>query len=336
MGMPATAAVSPLQVEEACVRWRLALDAAESALEAAARALPAEEVSRHRAELAAERRSTLELLREFARDEGVSGRLVHLTPRHDERRLLGLPAGITACVFDLEGVLVGSVALHVAAWSQVFDEFAASHVHGTGESIVHFDPERDYVRYLDGRPRLDGVRAFLGSRGIALPDGALDDAAGAETVHGLANRKNGLLRASIERLGVHAFDGSWQYLEAAREAGLHTAVVSASANTQAILDRAGLAPVVEACVDGDAVVAEHLRESPAPDRLLAACRHLGVQPGHAAAFQTSRAGVAAARAARFAYVVGIHRPATAAELRDEGADIVVPDLAQLLEQHLAA
>jgi beta-phosphoglucomutase-like phosphatase (HAD superfamily) len=332
--MPATAAISPLQVEEACVRWRLALDAAESALDAATRALPSEELARHRAELAAERRSTLELLKEFARDEGVSGRLVHLTPRHDERRLLGLPAGIAACVFDLEGVLVGSVALHIAAWSQVLDEFAATHVHRTGESIVHFDPERDYLRYLDGRPRLEGVRAFLGSRGIALPEGALDDPPGTETVHGLANRKNGLLRASIDRLGVRAFDGSWQYLETAREAGVHTAVVSASANTQAILERAGLATVVEACVDGDAVVAERLRESPAPDRLLAACREVDVAPGSAAAFETSRTGVAAARAARFAYVVGIHRPGAAAELRDEGADIVVSDLAQLLERHL--
>ncbi len=336
MGASAAAEISPLQVEEACVRWRLALDAAEGALDAASRALPAEELARHRAGLAAERRSALELLKEFARDEGVSARLVHLTPGHDERRLLGLPSGVAACVFDLEGVLVGSVALHVAAWSQVFDEFAASHVHRTGESIVHFDPERDYVRYLDGRPRLDGVRAFLGSRGIALAEGALDDQPGTETVHGLANRKNGLLRAGIERLGVRAFDGSWQYLEAAREAGVRTAVVSASANTRAILERAGLAQVVEAWVDGDAVVAEQLRESPAPDRLLAACRDLGVEPAHAAAFETSRAGVAAARAARFAYVVGIHRPATAAELRDEGADIVVPDLAELLEQHLTA
>jgi beta-phosphoglucomutase-like phosphatase (HAD superfamily) len=325
-----------MEVEAACVRWRLALDAAERALDAAARALPPGELARHRAELAAERRSTLQLLKEFARDEGVSGRFVHLMPQHDERRLLGLPAGVAACVFDLEGVLVGSVALHVAAWSQVFDEFAAGHVDHAGVSIPHFDPQRDYPLYMDGRPRRDGVRAFLDSRGITLPEGEPGDPPGTETVYGLANRKNALLHASIERLGVRAFDGSWQYLETAREAGVHTAVVSASANTRAILERAGLAAVVEACVDGDTVVAEHLRDSPSPDRLLAACREVGVDPDHAAAFETSRAGVAAAKAGEFAYVVGIHETGHASELRVEGADIVVPDLAQLLTRHLAA
>jgi beta-phosphoglucomutase-like phosphatase (HAD superfamily) len=325
-----------LQVDETCVRWRLALDAAERALEAARRVLPPEEVARHRAELAEERRSTLELLKEFAHDEGVSGRFVHLMPLHDERRLLGLPAGVTACVFDLEGVLVASVALHVAAWTQVLNEFAAAHVDRAGVSIAHFDPERDYVSCMDGRPRVDGVRAFLGSRGVVLPEGGPHDAPGTETVHGLASRKNALLQASIERLGVRAFDGSWQYLETAREAGVHTAVVSASANTRAILERAGLAGLVEACVDGDVVTAERLRDSPAPDRLLAACRDVGVDPGHAAAFETRRSGVAAARAAGFAYVVGIHESVHSAELRTEGADIVVQDLAQLLERRVAA
>jgi beta-phosphoglucomutase-like phosphatase (HAD superfamily) len=336
MKVPASDGIRPLQIEDACVSWRLALDAAERALDAAARALPPEELARHRAELAAERRSTLMLLKEFAHDEGVSGRFVHLTPPHDERRLLGLPAGVAACVFDLEGVLVGSVALHIAAWTQVLNEFAAAHVDPTGGSIAHFDPAHDYLRLMSGRPRLDGVRAFLESRGIVLPEGSPDDPPGTETVHGLANRKNALLRASIERLGVRAFDGSWQYLETAREAGVHTAVVSASANTRAILERAGLAPVVEAFVDGDAVSAEGLRDSPAPDRLLAACREVGVDPARAAAFETSRAGVAAARAGRFAYVVGIHETVHSDELRAEGADVVVPDLAQLLEQHLAA
>jgi beta-phosphoglucomutase-like phosphatase (HAD superfamily) len=332
--MPAFAEISPLQVEEACVRWRLALDAAESALDAASRALPSDELARHRADLAAERRSTLELLKELACDEGVSGRLVHLTPRHDERRLLGLPTGIAACIFNLEGVLVGSVDLHVAAWAQTLDEFAATHLRRSGDAIVHFDPQRDYRRHMDGRPRRDGLRSFLGSRGIVLPEGDEADPPGTETVHGLAGRKNELLYASIERLGVRAFDGSWQFLETAREAGVHTAVVSASANTRAILERAGLAPVVEACIDGDAIVAEQLRDSPAPDRLLSACRALGVDPGHAAAFERSPAGVAAARAARFAYVVGIHETGHAGALRREGADIVVPDLAALLELHL--
>jgi beta-phosphoglucomutase-like phosphatase (HAD superfamily) len=336
MGARAFAEISPLQVEEACVRWRLALDAAESALDAASRALPPDELARHRAGLAAERRSALELLKEFARDEGVSGRLVHLTPRDDERRLLGLPTGVVACIFDLEGVLVGSVDLHIAAWEQTLDEFAATHLRRSGGAIAHFDPQRDSPRHMDGRPRRDGLRSFLGSRGIVLPEGDEADPPRTETVRGLANRKNELLRASIERLGVRAFDGSWQFLETAREAGVRTAVVSASANTRAILERAGLAQVVEACIDGDAIVAEQLRDSPAPDRLLAACRELGIDPEHAAAFETSPAGVAAAREGRFAYVVGIHETGQADALRHQGADIVVPNLAALLEQHLPA
>jgi beta-phosphoglucomutase-like phosphatase (HAD superfamily) len=326
--------VKLLPVEVACVRWRAALDAAEAALAAAGKALPGEELARHHALLVAQRSSTLVLLKALARDEGVSSRFVHLTPGHDERRLLGLPSGVAACVFDLEGVLVASVELHMAAWSQAFDEFAITHVTPDGSAVVPFDPQRDYAQHLDGKPRLEGMHAFLASRGIQLPEGDPLDLPGSDTVYGIANRKNELLQTSIERLGVRAYDGSWQYLETAREVGVRTAVVSASANTHRILCRAGLDDLVDTCVDGTVIVTERLRENPAPDRLLAACSELGVHPGRAAVFETSPTGVAAARAADFAFIVGIHETGHADGLRRQGADLVVGSLGQLLELHL--
>jgi beta-phosphoglucomutase-like phosphatase (HAD superfamily) len=326
--------ITLLPVEVACVRWRAAFDAADAAIDAAGNALSAEQAARHRGLLVAQRSSTLVLLKALARDEGVSGRFVHLTPVRDERRLLGLPSGVVACVFDLEGVLVASVELHRAAWSQAFDEFAVTHLAPDGSAVVPFDPQRDYARHLDGKPRLEGMHAFLASRGLQLPEGNHSDPPGSDTVYGLANRKNELLQASIERLGVRAYDGSWQYLETAREAGIRTAVVSASANTHRILQRAGLDDLVDTSVDGTVIVTERLRENPAPDRLLAACSELRVDPKRAAVFETNPNGVAAARAADFAFIVGIHETGHADELRREGADLVVGSLAQLLELHL--
>ncbi len=326
--------VDPFAVERLGAEWRSALDTAEDALTAATGMLPPDELSLRRARLAEERSSTLGLLRALAHDQGVSGQFVHLTPRHAEKNLLGLPARVTACVFDLEGVLVGSVSLHRAAWTETFDEFALAHRNAVGDLIVPFDPDREYVQYIDGRPRLEGVQTFLISRGIRLPEGDTTDAPGYETVHALANRKNELLRRRIELVGVRAYEGSWQYLEIAREAGVHTAVVSASANTHTILKRAGLADVVEACIDGDEIVAEGLRASPAPDRLLAACKQVGAESSDAAAFVTTSAGIAAAHAGQFTFVVGIRRTPSTDDLRRDGADLVVPDLADLVTQHL--
>jgi beta-phosphoglucomutase-like phosphatase (HAD superfamily) len=326
----------PFAVERLGARWRSALDAAEDALTAAARALSPRELGERRARLAGERATTLSLLRALARDEGVSARFVHLVPRRAEKHLLGLPARVAACVFDLEGVLVASVILHVAAWTQTFDEFALAHRNAVGVSIDSFDPQGDYARYINGRPRLEGIETFLVSRGISLAEGDATDAPGYGTVHALANRKNELLRRRIEQVGVRAYEGSWQYLQTAREAGVHTAVVSASANTHTILERAGLADLIDACIDGEEIVGEGLRASPAPDRLLAACRQIGAEPDHAAVFETTSAGILAAHAGRFAFVVGIRRTPSIDDLRRDGADLVVPDLAELLAQRLAA
>jgi beta-phosphoglucomutase-like phosphatase (HAD superfamily) len=334
-GMRAPVGPAP-SVDVLCARWRAALDAEEEALRAAAVALPAQELALRRARLGTERTEALRLLKSLARDEGESCRFLHLTPRRDEKRLLGLPAGVRACVFNIEGILVASVALHVAAWTQAFDEFVYRRAESPGGSLPPFDPRTDYVEHIHGKPRLEGVHSFLVSHGIRLPEGDPDDPPGAETAFGIANRKNELLRRRIDELGVSAYEGSWQYLETALETGVHTAVVSASANTRTILQRAGLAALVEGCIDGNIIVAEHLRESPAPDRLLAACREVGVDPGQTAVFETSANGVAAAHAGHFGFVVAVDQTGRAGDLRGLGANLVVHDLAALLERRLAA
>jgi HAD superfamily hydrolase (TIGR01509 family) len=325
-----------VSLETLCVQWRSAFDAAQAALQAASESLPVGELGARRNRLAAERATTLRLLKAVARERGVNARLLHLTPLGEARHLLGLPPSVTACVFNLDGVLIGSATLHVAAWTQVFDEFIWARTERTGGRFAPFNPRTDYWQHIHGKPRLDGVRAFLASRGISLADGAPEDPPGTETVHGLANRKNEALLRRIDRQGVAAYEGSLHYLDTALAVGIHRAVVSASANTHRILERAGLAGVIETCVDGNTMVAEQLRAKPAPDTLLAACRQLRVEPQHAAAFETSPAGVAAARAAGFALVVGVDQTGHPEGLRANGADLVVAGLGELLEERLAA
>jgi HAD superfamily hydrolase (TIGR01509 family) len=237
-------------------------------------------------------------------------------------------------VFNLDGVLIGSAALHAAARTTTFDEFIWARVERTGGSFVPFDPHTEYQKYMHGKPRHEGVRTFLASRGISLPDGDSQDPPGTETVNGLANRKKEVLLRRIDEQGVSAFQGSRRYLETARAAGLHCAVVSASANTGTILECAGLAPLIEQSVDGNTIVAKRLPAKPAPDILLAACRMLGVSPQKAATFETTPAGVAAARAGGFALVIGVEPGGHAQPLRAQGADLVVTGLAEVLERNL--
>ena len=323
-------------VEALCAHWRAALDSAQTALRAASGDVPARELAARRSRLSAERESTLRLLKTLARARGESGRYLHLTPRGWERHLLGLPPGVTACVFNLDGVLVGSATLHLAAWMRTFDEFIWARTERTGGRFAPFNPHADYWQHIHGKPRLEGVRAFLASRGISLAEGDPGDPPGTETVYGLANRKNEVLVRRIDQEGVTADEGSLRYLETAREGGIHTAVVSASANTHRILDSAGLAALIETCIDGNTMVAEHLRAKPAPDTLLAACRQLGVEPRHAAAFESSPDGVAAARAAGFALVVGVDPAGHLHAPRGSGADVVIAGLGEFLERRLAA
>ena len=240
----------------------------------------------------------------------------------------GLPATIDACLFDMDGVLTETAAVHAAAWKDAFDEFLRGRA--AGGSFQPFDVHDDYDRYVDGKPREAGVRDFLASRGITLPEGGEDDPPSAPTVHGLGNRKNELLLARIAKDGVTAFPGSVRYLDAVRAAGLRRAVVSSSANTAQVLDAAGLTDYFEVRVDGHTVTERHLAGKPAPDTYLDAARQLGVAPARAAVFEDALAGVEAGRAGRFGFVVGVDRVGQAAELRAHGADAVVDDLADLL------
>jgi len=248
--------------------------------------------------------------------------------------LLGLPAGVRACLFDLDGVLTDTAAVHNAAWTQAFDEFLRARADESSEAFVAFDPVHDYARYVDGKPRPDGVRDFLASRGVVLAEGAPDDEPGRQTVHGLGNLKNVELQRRIREDGVRVFDGSRRYLEAARDAGLRRAVVSSSANTKDVLAVTGLAPLIEERVDGVTVQAEGLRGKPAPDTFLRAAEMFGVTPAEAAVFEDAESGVQAGRAGSFGIVVGVDRVGHADALREHGADVVVQDLSELMGHSL--
>jgi len=241
--------------------------------------------------------------------------------------VLGLPDSVTACLFDLDGVLTDTAAVHNRAWKQTFDGFLRER---DGDGFVPFDPAGDYNAYVDGKRREDGVRSFLASRGIELPEGTPDDAPGAPSVHGVGNRKNELLLATIERDGVEVYEGSRRYLQAARDAGLRRAVVSSSANTAQVLEVTGLAEHVEVRVDGVTAREEGLPGKPAPDTFLRAAELLGVDRAQCAVFEDALAGVEAGRAGGFGCVVGVDRVGQAQALRERGGDPVVQDLAELL------
>lgn len=245
--------------------------------------------------------------------------------------MLGLPEGVRGCLFDLDGVLTRTATVHAAAWAQMFDEFLRRRSEQTGEPFVAFDSVDDYDRFVDGRTRADGARAFLTSRGITVPEGSPRDPPDARTVHGLGNRKDALFLRRLAAGGVEVFAGSVRYVRAVREAGLRRAVVSSSANTAQVLAAAGIAVLFEARIDGLVVEERHLAGKPAPDMFLAGAQALGLRPGETAVFEDALAGVQAGRAGGFAVVVGVDRAGQAEALRTHGADLVVGDLAELLE-----
>lgn len=247
-------------------------------------------------------------------------------------KTLGLPDRVRACLFDLDGVLTRTAGLHAAAWKEMFDAFLRARAERTGEPMVPFDRVADYDTYVDGKTRADGTRAFLASRGIHLPDGTPDDPPDAETVNGLGNRKNQLVLSRVKKDGVDVYEGSVRYVRAARDAGLHRAVVSSSANCREMLAGAGIEDLFEERVDGRTVIRDHLAGKPAPDTYLAAARALGVAPDEAAVFEDALAGVEAGRAGRFAFVVGVDRAGQADALREHGADVVVSDLSELMDR----
>ena len=245
--------------------------------------------------------------------------------------MLGLPDGTRACLFDLDGVLTKTAVVHNAAWKEMFDSYLRDRSRRTGEPFVPFDPARDYDEFVDGKPRADGTRSFLASRGIELPEGGDGDPPEAETVHGLGNRKNEIVQRRIREDGVEAYESSVRYVRAARDAGLHCAVVSSSANCRDVLVAAGIEDLFEVRIDGLVAKRDHLRGKPAPDTFLAGARAFGLEPGAAAVFEDALAGVAAGRAGQFGFVVGVDRVGQADALREHGADTVVADLAELLD-----
>jgi beta-phosphoglucomutase family hydrolase len=245
--------------------------------------------------------------------------------------VLGLPTTVTACLFDLDGVLTQTAKVHAAAWKRMFDGYLRERAHRTGEAFVPFDPVHDYDEYVDGKPRYDGVRSFLAARGIELPEGSPDDPPGAETVRGLGDLKNGIVLKIIREQGVEPYDGSVAYVEAVRAAGLRRAVVSSSTNCRDVLAAAGIQELFEAVIDGVVAERDQLRGKPAPDTFLAGARALGVPPAHATVFEDALAGVEAGRAGHFGFVVGVDRVGQAEPLRAHGADIVVSDLRDLLD-----
>jgi HAD superfamily hydrolase (TIGR01509 family) len=212
----------------------------------------------------------------------------------------------------------------------MFDAFLRERAAKRGEPFVPFSVPADYERYVDGMPRHDGIRSFLASRGIELPEGDPDDPPTADTVHGLGTRKNDILQRVIREQGVQPFEGARRYVEATREAGLRRAVVSSSENANLLLESAGLAALFDLVVDGRVATREHLRGKPAPDTFLAGARGLGVAPEQAAVVEDAIAGVQAGRAGGFGYVVGVGQGPHADDLRREGASIVVEDLGALL------
>ena len=239
--------------------------------------------------------------------------------------MLGLPDGVTACLFDMDGVVTKTAVVHAAAWKQMFDEFLR-----TQPGQAPFDSVKEYDEYVDGKPRLEGTQSFLESRHISLPTGEPDDKPGAHTVYGLSNRKNEMVLEVLKRDGVEVYPGSRRYIDAVRSAGLKTAIVSSSANTEAVLKAGGVADLFDARVDANVAKERGLHGKPAPDTFLEAARMLGVPPEHAAVYEDALAGVAAGHAGKFGLVVGVDRVGQADALRQHGADVVVKDLADLL------
>jgi beta-phosphoglucomutase family hydrolase len=248
--------------------------------------------------------------------------------------MLGLPDGIRALLFDLDGVLTQTAKVHFKAWKQTFDEYLKARAERTGGEFKEFDPDTDYNEYVDGKPRYDGVRSFLQSRGIELPEGSPSDPPDAETICGIGNRKNDLVLKLIKEDGVEPYEGSVRFAKAARDAGLRRAVVSSSANCKDVLIAAGIEDLFEARVDGHTADEEHLKGKPAPDMFLAGARALGVPPARACVFEDAVAGVQAGHDGEFGYVVGVNRldHAHADALKSHGANVVVDDLAELLDK----
>jgi beta-phosphoglucomutase family hydrolase len=246
--------------------------------------------------------------------------------------VLGIPDNSRGCLFDLDGVLTQTARVHAAAWQEMFDDFLRQRARRTGERFVPFDPVADYDKYVDGKPREDGTRSFLQARGIDLPEGSDTDPPGTPTIAGLSSQKNQIVLRRIAGGAVGVYPGSIRYLHAVGEAGLRRAVVTSSANAASVLEAAGISDQFDAVVDGLVARREGLAGKPAPDVYWYGARQLGIPPADGVVYEDALAGVAAGRAGHFGFVVGVDRAGQAGALRAAGADIVVRDLAELLDE----
>ncbi len=234
-----------------------------------------------------------------------------------------------AVLFDLDGVLTQTAKLHAAAWKEMFDAYLRERAARTGEAFREFDIATDYKKYIDGKLRQDGVRSFLASRGIELPEGTPDDPPNRETVHGLGNRKNKLVLELIRTRGVELYDSSVAWARSLKQHGVKTAVVSASRNCRAVLEKTGIADLFDVVVDGEVAHEKGLAGKPSPATFLEAARRLGVEPEQAIVVEDAVSGVQAGRAGGFGLVIGVDRKGDPEALRAAGADLVVQDLAEL-------
>lgn len=245
--------------------------------------------------------------------------------------MLGLNDHIRGCLFDLDGVLTPTAKVHSAAWKQMFDGFLRDRAEREGSEFREFTA-RDYADYVDGKPRADGIRSFLASRGIELPGGDPDEGPDEETVTGLGARKNALFTKVLESDGVEAYPGSLDYVHAVRDAGLARAVVSSSANCRPVLEAAGILDLFDFIVDGKVAREQGLAGKPAPDTFLAGAKGLDLTAASCAVYEDALAGVAAGRAGDFGLVIGVNRANQADALAEHGADVVVDDLGELLDK----
>jgi beta-phosphoglucomutase family hydrolase len=236
-----------------------------------------------------------------------------------------------AVLFDLDGVITNTANLHATCWKQMFDEYLQKRGSQRGEAFRPFDLATDYLLYVDGKPRFDGVRDFLRSRGVQLPEGNLDDPANVETVHGLGNRKNDLVNRAIAEVGVEAYTGTVQFIHQLRRDGFKIAVVTSSQNCDAVLRAAKLDDFFEVRVDGNVIQAQRLAGKPAPDTFLVAARLLGVEPKRTVVIEDAISGVEAGSNGKFGLVIGVARKGNAQELKRHGAQLVVEDLGELVD-----
>jgi beta-phosphoglucomutase family hydrolase len=244
--------------------------------------------------------------------------------------MLGLPDTVRGLLFDLDGVLTQTAKVHAAAWKHMFDDYLRARSHRDHTKFVPFDAHDDYDTYVDGKPRADGTRSFLASRGIELPEGAADDGPDVESIVGLGNRKNQLVLQMIHDEGVEPYPGSVRYLQAVRAANLPHAVVSSSTNCHDVLVAAGIADYFDHEIDGHVAEQQHLHGKPAPDTYLAGAKLIGVEPSATAVFEDALAGVASGKAGGFGTVVGVDRVGQHDALLQNGATMVVDDLGDLL------